>query len=245
MSLCELELSIYEVPSLLTTFAREFASDKLICNILFKASYYLYDMPSFTGYTPYTKKEENRDRGDDSVFGTDSEDEAEDIFEGADFDFSIKKPARQLRQVVQEMKELQRKDGSFFEKPGVARVRGKFDPLFSEPWWRVELQVNTVKSSKHEKMGSSLPSYMYRTDDGVGKDILSLFLQACEVHQQNVTMFLEFIRNNDLRPSLNSLLENLNQFSNSSEDHEEVAHQIQTSLHHTRKFNFNKLSAWK
>lgn len=61
-------------------------------------------MPSFTGYTPYTKREENRDRGDDSVFGTDSEDEAEDIFEGADFDFSIKKPARQLRQVVQEMK---------------------------------------------------------------------------------------------------------------------------------------------
>ena len=202
-------------------------------------------MPSFTGYTLYTKKEENRDRGDDSVFGTDSEDEAEDIFEGADFDFSIKKPARQLRQVVQEMKELQRKDGSFFEKPGVVRVRGKFDPLFSEPWWRVELQVNTVKSSKHEKMASSLPSYMYRTDDGVGKDILSLFLQACEVHQQNVTMFLEFIRNNNLRPSLNSLLENLNQFSNSSEDHEEVAHQIQTSLHHTLKFNFNKLSAWK
>lgn len=76
MSLCELELSIYEVPSLLTPFAREFASDKVICNILFKASYYLYDMPSFTGYTPYTKKEENRDRGGDSVFGTDSEDEA-------------------------------------------------------------------------------------------------------------------------------------------------------------------------
>lgn len=106
------------------------------------------------------------------------------------------------------------------------------------------MKINASKSSKKEKLASSLPSYSLRTDDDVDGNLLSLFLtEGCKVHPQHVRMLLEFMTTNNLSPTLKDLMENLEKFADSSEDNDTVAEQIQKSLHCSRKFalwNMNK-----
>lgn len=186
-------------------------------------------------FTGYVTREENdsSDSENDSDPGSD-----DDLIESDEFD--LLQSSRKLRSVVENMKEMTLENGRFIEKPGITRVRGRFDGLFSQPWWMVKVKLkadNTRWNSKKEKLASSLPSYKCRMDDGVGEDVLSLFLtQGCGVHSQHVTSLLQFIRERNLRPSLKDLMENLKKFADSSEESHAIAEQIQTSLHTKRKF---------
>lgn len=192
-------------------------------------------MSRFTGYIIREEKDSAKHK-EDSDFESDSD---EDDFEGADQDFDfLRKPSRKLRNAVENMKQMEFKNGRFIAKSGITRVRGRFDRLFSQPWWMVDLKINASKSSKNEKLASSLPSYSYRADNDAGEDVLSLFLtNGCKVDPQHVALLLEFIRRSNLRPTLKDLMENLEKFADSSEDdHCAVARQIQTALRYSRKF---------
>lgn len=194
-------------------------------------------MSFFTGYVIREEKDSAK-RKEDSDFESDSDDD--DVFESPDQDFDIlHRPSRKLRNAVENMKEMELKNGRLLAKLGITRVRGRFDRLFSQPWWMVEMKINAAKSSKKEKLASrsSLPSYSLRTDDDVDENLLSLFLtEGCNVHPQHITILLEFIRSYNLSPTLKDLMENLKKFADSSEDNHAVARQIQTSLHYSRKF---------
>ena len=192
-------------------------------------------MSFFTGYV-ITEEKDSAKRKEDSDFESDSDDD--DVFEGADQDFDfLHRPSRKIRNAVENMIEMEIKHDRLVAKPGITRVRGRFDRLFSQPWWMVEMKINAAKSSKKDKLASSLPSYSLRTDDDVGETLLSLFLtEGCKVHAQHVVMLLEFIRRDNLNPTLKDLMENLKKFADSSEDNHAVAWQIQTSLHYSRKF---------
>ena len=191
-------------------------------------------MNSFTGYVIREEKDSDKKK-EDSDFESDSDD---DGFEDADQDFDfIHKPSRKLRNVTEKMKEMEWKNGRFVTKPGITRVRGRFDRLFSHPWWMVEFKINASRSSKNDKLVSSLPSYSLRTDDDVGESLLSLFLtKGCKVNDQHVVMLLEFIRGRNLRPTLKDLIDNVKEFAESSKEGHDVAGQIQTALHNSRKF---------
>ena len=194
-------------------------------------------MAYFTGY-PVIEEKGDKNREEDSNLDSDSEDD----FEGTDFDF-VQKPSRQLRQVVQNMRELQFNNGRFVPK-GMTRVRGKFDRLFSYPWWMVRVQINTsVRPSNNDKLACKLPSYNYRTDANVGEDVLSLFLiKGCKVHEQHAARLLAFIRINNLRPTLKDLIDNLEKFGDTStgeEDNKTIAEQIRAALNNSRKFEWD------
>ena len=193
-------------------------------------------MAYFTGYTVIDEKDDN-DSGEDSELDNDDEDD----FEDTDFDF-VRKPSRQLRHVVQNMRELQLNNDLFVEK-GMTRVRGKFDRLFSYPWWMVRVQINTsVKPSNNDKLACKLPSYSCRTDANVGEDVLSLFLiKGCKVHEQHAARLLEFIRINNLRPTLTDLIGNLGKFGDTSAsvDNQVIAEQIRAALYNSRKFEWD------
>ena len=193
-------------------------------------------MAYFTGYTVIEEKG-GKSREGDSDLDYDSEDD----FEGTDFDF-VQKPSRQLRQVVQNMRELQFNNGRFVPK-GMTRVRGKFDRLFSYPWWMVRVQIkSSVKPpSNNDKLACKLPSYSYRTDQNVGEDVLLLFLRkGCKVHEQHAARLLEFIRINNLRPTLKDLIDNLEKFGDTgSEDNKTIADQIRAALYNSRKFEWD------
>ena len=193
-------------------------------------------MPFFTGYVIGEEKDSAK-RKEDSDFESDSDDD-DGIFESADQDFDfLHRPSRKLRKTVENMKEMVIKNDRHVAKPGIIHVRGRLDRLFSRPWWMVKMKINTSKSSKKEKLASSLPSYSFRTDDEVDGNLVSLFLtEGCNVHTQHARMLLEFISTNNLSPTLKDLMENLEKFADSSKDNNTVAEQIQTSLHFSRKF---------
>lgn len=194
-------------------------------------------MSYFTGYVTREENDSN-----DSGSENESDSGSDDDFETAEFDLLPKSP-RKLRTVVENMKEMELRNDRLVEKPGITRVRGQFDSLFSEPWWMVEVNLkadNKRWNSKKEKLTSSRPSYSYRTDDGAGEDVLSLFLtKGCKVHDQHVGSLLQFIRKNNLRPTLEDLMKNLEKFAYSNEESSSIAEQIQTSLQRERKFTCN------
>lgn len=194
-------------------------------------------MSFFTGYVT-----RERNDGNDSGSENESDSGSDDDFETAEFDLLPKSP-RKLRTVVENMKEMELRNGRLVEKPGIIRVRGQFDSLFSQPWWRVEVKLKADSkrwNSKKEKQASSRPSYSYRTDDGAGEDVLSLFLtKGCKVHEQHARSLLQFIRKNNLRSTLEDLMENLEKFAASNEESRSIAEQIQTSLQIQRKFTCN------
>lgn len=191
-------------------------------------------MSSFTGYVAREEKD-STERKEDSDFESDSDDD-DGVLELADQDFDfLHRSSRKLRNTVENMIEME--NGRLVAKPRITRVRGRFDRLFSKPWWMVKMKINAAKSSKTEKLASSLPSYSLRTDNEFDGNLLSLFLtEGCKVDPQHVRMLLEFIRTCKLSLTLTNLMENLEKFADSSEDNNAVAEQIQTSLHFSRKF---------
>ena len=193
-------------------------------------------MSFFTGYVIREEKDSAK-RKEDSDFESDSDDD-DDVFESADQDFDfLHRPSRKLRNSVENMKEMETRNGHLVAKRCITHVRGRFDRLFSQPWWMAEMKINASKSSKTVKLASSLPSYSLRTDDDVDGNLLSLFLtKGCKVDTPHVRMLLDFITTNNLSPTLKNLMVNLEKFSDSSEDHNAVAEQIKKSLHFSRKF---------
>ena len=198
-------------------------------------------MALFTGFFLPKKKKTKKDESDCE---SDRESDSDDEFEDHDFRDMHKiadenlhcSSSSKLRYVVETMQELP-PSNSFVSTTNKCRVRGQFDPLFSHPWWKVEIKTNERKSSNTMKLACSRPSYSYRTDVSVGEDILSLFLiKECEVEQQHATTLLHFIRSNQhLRPTLVDLLDNLKKFADSTEDHREMAEQIEKKLQTSRK----------
>ena len=193
-------------------------------------------MSYFTGYVIREEKDSAK-RKEDSDFESDSDDD-DGVFDSADQDFDfLHRASRKLRNTGENTIEMEIKNDRLVAKPGIVRLRGRFDRLFSQPWWMVKMKINASKSSKKLKLASSLPSYSLRTDDDVDGNLLSLFLtEGCKVHPQHVRMLLEFMTTNNLSPTLKDLMENLDKFADSSEDNNTVAEQIRKSLHCSRKF---------
>lgn len=103
-------------------------------------------MSFFTGYV--TREENDRsDSENDSDPGSD-----DDLIESDEFDL-LPKSSRKLRSVVEIMKEMALENGRFVEKPGITRVRGRFDFLFSQPWWMVKVKINGGIRRKRSKAG--------------------------------------------------------------------------------------------
>ncbi|PFX33712.1 DNA helicase B [Stylophora pistillata] len=186
-------------------------------------------MTSF--YVIAEEKDSDKKQGD-SDFESESDDEG---FEDADQDFDfVHKPSHKLRNGVKKMQEMEVENGRFRLGRGTTYVRGRFDERFSYPWWRVEFELHASKSSKNVKHATSLPSYSIRTDDNVDKSLLSQFLtRGLKVNDQHVTMLLEFIEMQNIKPTLEDLVKNLEKFSATGKVGHDVAVQISTALQHT------------
>lgn len=173
------------------------------------------------------------------------ESDSDDDFEDHDFQ-DMQKIAEEkmcssssikLRYVVKRMQELSPAN-RVASATKEWRVRAQFDPSFSHPWWKVEIQTDAKKSSRAMKVASSRPSYSCRTDDAVGEDILSLFLiKGCGVADTYAKELMEFIKRSNLRPTLVDLLNNLAKFANSGKDNGNMAEQIMKCLQSSCKFS--------
>ena len=189
-------------------------------------------MVNFRGFFLPKEKDSNEERAD-------SEDDSEsdnDDFENPDYHDIIQissgkyqsySPSR-MRCVAERLQELEDRNGRSISK-GEKVVRARFDGMFSQPWWMVEvIEINTgSRTQRPEK----IPSYSIRCDDGVDKSLLSLFLtRGCCVNEQHVASFLEFIEDTNLRMTFVDLLGNLREFASSGEINSEIAEQIRRSF---------------
>ena len=132
-----------------------------------------------------------------------------------------------MRYVAERLQELEMRNGRFVLKEEKI-VRARFDSMFTQPWWMVE--VMEINAGSRTQRTEKIPSYSIRCDDSVDKSLLSLFLtQGCCVNEQHVASFLEFIEGRNLRPTFVDLLGNLSEFARSSEVNGEIADQIRRS----------------
>ena len=120
-------------------------------------------------------------------------------------------------------------------------VRGRFDPAFANPSWKIDLDVNDSKKGKLLFAVSS-PSYSIRQD--FGQDVMAFFLTSLESDRrlrndpssgwnQHVKIFLEFIGSSGLNFTLNDLIKNLVQFKNSGDVNSDIGNQIWTRISNT------------
>ena len=86
-----------------------------------------------------------------------------------------------------------------------------------------------LKGSSQTQKG--IPSYSIRSDDGVDKSLISLFLtQGCRVQEQHALAILEFFEDRNLRTTFDCLSENITEFERSSDIDNDIVKQIRKSL---------------
>ncbi|XP_022795190.1 DNA helicase B-like [Stylophora pistillata] len=186
-------------------------------------------MASFRGYFLPEKRNSNGDGEDSEV---ESESDNED-FENPDYHdivnttcgrYKFYNPSR-TRYVTERLRELKELDGRLQPK-GEKLVRARFDRMFTHPWWMAEMIMKG--SSQTQK---SIPSYSIRSDDGVNKSLISLFLtQGCRVQEQHAFAILDFFENRNLRTTFDCLSENITEFERSSDIDNDIVKQIRKSL---------------
>lgn len=194
-------------------------------------------MALFVGFVlPPKKNESDAESGGESDSDDDFEDHDLQDMQKIAAEKMCCSSSHKLRYVVKRMQELSPANGAA-SATNEWRVRAQFDPLFSHPWWKVEIQTNVKKSSRDMKVASSRPSYSSRTDDAVGEDILSLFLiKGCGVADTYAKELIEFIKRSNFRPTLVDLQDNLAKFANSGQDNGNMAEQIIKCLQSSCKF---------
>jgi len=63
---------------------------------------------------------------------------------------------------------------------------------FYEPWWAATIRVQKNTSTMKRLVGT--PSYRIRCDEDVMKDrVVLLLMKACNVHEQHIAAFAEFL----------------------------------------------------
>ena len=198
-------------------------------------------MVNFRGFFLPKEKDSNEERAD-------SEDNSEsdnDDFENPDYRDIIQivsgkyqsySPSRG-RCVAERLQELEERNGRFILKEEKV-VRARFDSVFTQPWWMVEvMEIKSMNTGSRTQRTEKIPSYSIRCDDGVDKSLLSLFLtKGCCVNEQHVASFLEFIEGRNLRMTFVDLLGNLREFASSGEISSEIAEQIRRSFASKGKF---------
>lgn len=202
-------------------------------------------MANFRGFFLPKEKDSNDDRADSEGESESDNDDFEnpdyrDIIQIASGNYQSYTPSK-IRCVAERLQELEERNGRLVLK-GEKVVRARFDGMFTQPWWMVEvLEINMNTGSRTQRT-ETVPSYSIRCDEEVDKSVLSLFLtQGCCVNEQHVASFLEFIEGSHLRPTFVDLLGNLREFASSGEINSEIAEQIRKCFASTRKFDFHTL----
>lgn len=195
-------------------------------------------MVNFRGFFLPKERDSNEQRADSDDDSESDNDDFEnpdyrDIIQIASGKYQSYSPSR-IRCVAERLQELEERNGRFILKEEKV-VRARFDSMFTQPWWMVEvIEINTgSRTQRSEK----IPSYSIRCDDGVDKSLLSLFLtKGCCVNEQHVTSFLAFIEERNLKTTFEDLQGNLKEFASSGEINSEIAEQIRRSLASMGKF---------
>ena len=197
-------------------------------------------MVNFRGFFLPKEKDSNDDPADSEGESESDDDDFEnpdylDIINIARGTYQPYTPSK-IRYHTERLQELEIRNGRLILK-GEKIVRARFDSMFTQPWWMVEMMEINAGSRTQRSETINIPSYSIRCDVGVDKSLLSLFLtQGCCVNEQHVASFLEFIEGRNLRASFVDLLGNLKEFEGSSEINSEIADQIRRSFASKRKF---------
>ncbi|XP_001336777.3 DNA helicase B isoform X1 [Danio rerio] len=105
------------------------------------------------------------------------------------------------------------------------KVEGRF-PL-CDPWWEVTC---TIRLGRLKAFVKGYPFYRLRTHlKSEGRSLLSLFLTACKAQADHVKMFMDWLPT-DRRVELVNVLDVLQEFEDSSLEHEAVAQQLKSSV---------------
>ena len=193
-------------------------------------------MVNFRGFFLPKERDSNEERADSEGDSESDNDDFEnpdyhDIIQIANGKYQSYSPSR-IRCVAERLQELEERNGRFILKEEKV-VRARFDSMFTQPWWMVEVIEISSRSQRSEK----IPSYSIRCDDGVDKSLLSLFLtRGCCVNAEHVASFLVFIEGRNLKTTFEDLLGNLRKFASSGETNSEIAEQIRRSLASEGKF---------
>ena len=193
-------------------------------------------MVNFRGFFLPKERDSNEERADSEGDSESDNDDFEnpdyhDIIQIANGKYQSYSPSR-IRCVAERLQELEERNGRFILKEEKV-VRARFDSMFTQPWWMVEVIEISSRSQRSEK----IPSYSIRCDDGVDKSLLSLFLtRGCCVNEHHVASFLVFIEGRNLKTTFEDLQGNLRKFASSGETNSEIAEQIRRSLASEGKF---------
>lgn len=193
-------------------------------------------MVNFRGFFLPKERDSNEERADSEGDSESDNDDFEnpdyrDIIQIANGKYQSYSPSR-IRCVAERLQELEERNGRFILKEEKV-VRARFDSMFTQPWWMVEVIEISSRTQRSEK----IPSYSIRCDDGVDKSLLSLFLtRGCCVNEEHVASFLVFIEGRNLKTTFEDLQGNLRKFASSGETNSEIAEQIRRSLASEGKF---------
>ena len=193
-------------------------------------------MVNFRGFFLPKERDSNEEREDSEGDSESDNDDFEnpdyrDIIQIANGKYQSYSPST-IRCVAERLQELEERNGRFILKEEKV-VRARFDSMFTQPWWMVEVIEISSRTQRSEK----IPSYSIRCDDGVDKSLLSLFLtRGCCVNEQHVASFLVFIEGRNLKTTFEDLQGNLRKFASSGETNSEIAEQIRRSLASEGKF---------
>ena len=193
-------------------------------------------MVNFRGFFLPKERDSNEERADSEGDSESDNDDFEnpdyhDIIQIANGKYQSYSPSR-IRCVAERLQELEERNGRFILKEEKV-VRARFDSMFTQPWWMVEVIEISSRTQRSEK----IPSYSIRCDDGVDKSLLSLFLtRGCCVNEHHVASFLVFIEGRNLKTTFEDLQGNLRKFASSGETNSEIAEQIRRSLASEGKF---------
>ena len=193
-------------------------------------------MVNFRGFFLPKERDSNEEREDSEGDSESDNDDFEnpdyhDIIQIANGKYQSYSPSR-IRCVAERLQELEERNGRFILKEEKV-VRARFDSMFTQPWWMVEVIEISSRTQRSEK----IPSYSIRCDDGVDKSLLSLFLtRGCCVNEHHVASFLVFIEGRNLKTTFEDLQGNLRKFASSGETNSEIAEQIRRSLASEGKF---------
>ena len=186
------------------------------------------------GYVCKPQEHDSSGGGSQSDAESDSDDDVdeldwEDLAIGTQGDFRSSTSGSKKRTIhLQILEDEGRKHTSKTRK-----VSGRFDLRFLEPFWMVTVEVEDKGSLC---FANSPGHYRIREDDGVGPDVVSLFLKSSDVNAQHIASFLEFASHaSSLRCSLKDLPKNLEAFGDSSPQNGSISFQIQQHLRGSSK----------
>ncbi|EDO32441.1 predicted protein [Nematostella vectensis] len=106
------------------------------------------------------------------------------------------------------------------------KIKGRFDKAFLSPAWLMNIKVKSTQGRLLHAEGT--PKYRARTDRGVDRSVVLLFLKSCDVHEQHCEDFVKFVELRGLEFSLEKLVPTVDVYKECG--NADIAYQIITSL---------------